>query len=154
MLRVTKLADYGIVLMTYFASNSDAPMHNARDLAAEVSLPLPVVSKILKLLARERLLISHRGTKGGYSLARKPERISVADIIRALEGPITVTECTDRVHGDCSLESLCPVRSNWHRINQAIRDALDKITLAEMSRPLPTRLVNLTEHNQMQAFHI
>jgi len=154
MLRVTKLADYGIVLMTYFASNDEGQMHNTRDLAAEVSLPLPVVSKILKVLAREGLLISHRGTKGGYSMSRPAKRISVADIIRALEGPIAVTECTDRVHGDCNLERLCPVRSNWHRINEAIREALEKISLAEMSRPLPTRLVNLTEHSGIQAFHV
>ena len=154
MLRVTKLADYGIVLMTSIASNPEEKLHNARDLAAEVSLPLPVVSKILKALAREELLVSHRGTKGGYTLARRPERISVADIIRALEGPIAVTECTDKVHGDCNLERLCPVRSNWHRINQAIRGALEKISLAEMRRPLPAPLVNLTEQRPTQAFHV
>src|SRR5437867_2592417 len=154
MLRVTKLADYGIVLMTHFASHPGHLQHNARDLAAEVCLPLPVVSKILKALAREGLLVSHRGTKGGYSLARSPEAISVAQIIRALEGPIAVTECTDKVKGDCNLERLCPVRSNWHRINEAIREALEKISLAEMSRPLPVRLVNLTEQNGTQAFHV
>jgi Rrf2 family protein len=104
-----------------------------------------MVSKVLKVLAREGLLVSHRGTKGGYSIARRPEDISVAEIIRALEGPIAITECTDILHGDCDLELLCPVRGNWHRINQAIREALEGISLAEMTQPLPSRLVSLRE---------
>ena len=153
MLRVTKLADYGIVLMTHFASYPEGQMHNARDLAAEVRLPLPMVSKILKVLAREDLLVSHRGTKGGYSLARAADGITIADIIQALEGPIAVTECTDKVNGDCNLERLCPVRSNWHRINEAIREALEKISLAEMRRPFPPDLVKLTDPCSVRTFH-
>jgi FeS assembly SUF system regulator len=152
MLRVTKLADYGIVLMTHFASYREGQMQNARDLAAEVRLPLPMVSKILKALARGGLLVSHRGTKGGYSLALAPDGITVADIIRALEGPIAVTECTDKVNGDCNLERVCPVRSNWHRINEAIREALEKITLAEMRRPFPPGLVNLNDPRSARTF--
>ncbi len=142
MLRVTKLADYGIVILTYFAARTQTT-HNARDIAGVVRLPLPVVSKILKALARDGLLVSHRGTKGGYGLARKPEEITVADIIRSLEGPIAITECADTVNGDCELEVRCPVRTNWHRINQAIYQALERITLAEMTQPLHEQLVHL-----------
>jgi len=135
MLRVTKLADYGIVILTHFASKGGASF-NARDISQAARLPLPVVSKILKLLTKGGLLESRRGIKGGYGLARSPESITVAQIIRTLEGPIAVTECTDQVHGDCSLESGCPVRTNWHLINRAIYQALETITLAEMTRPL------------------
>ncbi len=142
MLRVTKLADYGILMLTYFAAHG-ASTHTARDIAAVVRLPLPVVSKILKSLARDGLLISQRGTKGGYGLARRPEAITVADIIRALEGPIAVTECTDIVKGECGLELGCPVRTNWHLINRAIYQALERITLAEMTQPLHEPLFNL-----------
>jgi len=140
---VTKLADYGIVMLTYFATH-EGSTHNARDIARVVKLPLPVVSKVLKLLAREGLLVSQRGIKGGYLLARGPDQITVADIIRALEGPIAVTECTDLLRGDCDLETGCPVRTNWHLINTAIQDALKKISLAEMTQPLPRTLVNLS----------
>ena len=146
MLRVTKLADYGIVVMTHLAGNPG--QLSARDIAAGACLPVPMVSKILKLLSRAGILMSHRGTKGGYSLARRPESISVAEIIRALEGPIAVTECTDRVNGACDLERLCPVRSNWHRINEAIHGALKQISLAEMSQPFADRLVNLTGYRE------
>ncbi len=141
MLRVTKLADYGIVMLTWFATNSGSTF-NARDVATVVRLPLPVVSKILKLLARHGLLASQRGIKGGYGLAKSPREITVAEIIRALEGPIAVTECTDSLHGDCGLQTGCPVRTNWHLINRAIHDALEKITLAEMTQPLPQASVD------------
>ena len=151
MLRVTKLADYGIVMLTYFASHSESTF-NARDVAREARLPLPVVSKVLKLLARNGLLSSQRGIKGGYGLSRPPQEITVAEIIRALEGPIAVTECTDSVHGDCGLQSGCPVRTNWHLINRAIHDALEKITLAEMTQPLPQPLVSLNRPEQMRPF--
>jgi FeS assembly SUF system regulator len=142
MLRVTKLADYGIVIMTNFASHGDRA-YNARDIAGVVRLPLPVVSKVLKSLARAGLLDSQRGTKGGYSLAQPPQNITIAAIIRALEGPIAITECNDQVHGDCELEIRCPVRTNWHLINQAIFEALERITLAEMTQALPQPLINL-----------
>ena len=142
MLRVTKLADYGIVMLTHFATHREST-YNARDIANVVRLPLPVVSKVLKLLSKAGLLASQRGTKGGYGLARSPEEITIAAIIRALEGPIAVTECTD-VNRDCGLELGCPVRTNWHLINQAIQSALEKITLAEMTQPLHQPLINLT----------
>lgn len=153
MLRVTKLADYGIVMLTYFASHYESTF-NARDVAKEVRLPQPVVSKVLKLLARHGLLASLRGIKGGYGLAKPPQDITVAEIIRALEGPIAVTECTDSIHGDCGLQVGCPVRTNWHLINRAIHDALEKITLAEMTQPLPQPLVSLNGPAPMRQFQV
>lgn len=153
MLRVTKLADYGIVIMTYLASHGGVTA-NARDIACEVHLPVPVVSKVLKLLARNGLLDSHRGIKGGYGLARKPDAITIAQIIRALDGPIAVTECTDALRGDCDLELGCPVSANWHRINQAIYQALETITLAEMTQPLRQPLVNLKDSIRANTFQV
>jgi len=144
MLRVTKLADYGIVMLTYFAARPDNSF-NARDIAKVVQLPLPVVSKVLKLLARAGILQSQRGTKGGYSLALPPEEVTVAAIIRSLEVPIAVTECTDAVHGDCGLEIGCPVKTNWHLINRAIHQALEGITLAQMTQPLRSSVVQVVE---------
>lgn len=152
MIRITKQTDYGIVLLTYLAAHPERQL-NAPELAAETRLPLPMVSKILKLVAREGLLTSHRGVKGGYGLARQAEEISMAEIIAALEGPIAITECIS-VEGDCSHETLCPVRSNWQRINVAVRAALEGITLAEMarsSRP-PQDLVTLGGGSGRAAF--
>ena len=131
MLRLTRQSDYAIVLMTHFAAIPDKTVQNARDLAASANLPLPTVSKILKALARASLLVSHRGVKGGYSLARKPEGITVAEIIEALEGPIALMECTAGP-GHCEKEPHCQVREPWVRINRAIHQTLERVTLDEL----------------------
>src|SRR5436309_2720965 len=107
MIRITKQTDYGIVLLTHLAGAPERRV-NAPELAAETHLPLPMVSKILKLLVRERVLLSHRGVKGGYGLARAPEEISMAEVISALEGPIAITECIDENSG-CTHEPFCSV---------------------------------------------
>lgn len=137
MIRMTKVTDYGFILLTYMAYVDVAAMYNARDLAAATQLPLPMVSKILKALSKGGILISHRGVKGGYSLARTPDKIQVLEIISSLEGPIAITECIGEDYDSkCMLERLCPIRVNWQRINHAVREALQNITLEEMTQPL------------------
>lgn len=148
MLRITKQTDYGIVLLTHMAADPGRRV-NAPELALETSLPQPMVAKILKLLARAGILESHRGVNGGYSLSEPPESLSVAAVIAALEGQISITECTDDTPGLCPQEEVCRLRSNWNRINLAIQDALDAISLAEMTGPVrmprETELVQLGE---------
>lgn len=142
MIRITKQTDYGIVLLTHLAANPERH-YNAPELSAEARLPLPMVSKILKLLAKEGLLESQRGVKGGYTLTRPAEEISMAEIVSALEGPIAITECVS-VESDCSHAALCPVSGNWRRINEAVRTALEGISLAELAHPKPPeKLVTL-----------
>ena len=136
MIRMSKLTDYGIVLLAQLAVRDASVPHTARELAADTRLPLPVVSKLLKALAREGLLASHRGAKGGYSLARDPATLSVAHVIAILEGPIALTECGAHP-GLCVQERDCRVRAPWQRINEAIRDALAGVTLAELIHPTP-----------------
>ncbi len=134
MIKLSRVTDYGIVLLAHLAGREDGSTRSAREVAQETRLPAPMVSKILKSLARQRLLISHRGAKGGYSLARSPEEISVSEMIAALEGPIGLTECT--VHpGACVQESNCHVREPWQQINQVVRNALGEITLADLATP-------------------
>lgn len=122
--------------MTLIARGDGLPLRTARGLAAESRLPLSTVSKLLKQLLQSGLLISHRGIKGGYILAKEPQDISVIEIIAAIEGPMALTECSADVSGLCNLESFCPIKSNQQIINQAVRGVLDKITLSELVRPL------------------
>lgn len=136
MIRITREADYGIVLMTCLAQ-ADGQPRSAAVLAQQRRLPLPMVSKILKTLARAGLLSSQRGVQGGYSLARSATEISAADIIGALEGPIAITECSSEAHDGCSRQDYCEVSGHWARINQAIHTALQSISLLDMSRPDP-----------------
>jgi FeS assembly SUF system regulator len=135
MIRMTRLTDYGILLLTRFAADAANGLHSARGLAGETHLPLPTVSKVLKALAKHGLLEAHRGVKGGFTLSRKPEEISVAEIIDAFEGPIGVTDCTSGDAPCCDVERTCGTRDHWKRINRVVIDALRGITLAEMARP-------------------
>jgi FeS assembly SUF system regulator len=143
VIKVSRVTDYGIVLLAHLAGCADGSTHNARELAEKTGLPAPMVSRVLKSLAREGLLVSQRGSKGGYSLARSPEEISVPEIIAALEGPIALTECA--VHsGSCRQETNCDVREPWRHINQMVLDALAAITLADLASPgIPGSIVPL-----------
>jgi FeS assembly SUF system regulator len=148
MLRVSKLTDYATVVMTVLAAAPDC-VHSAQDLAEKVRLEVPTVSKLLKQLAQAQLVESFRGVNGGYRLARGPERISIADIVIAMEGPIGMTECSAHT-GMCGHEPHCGVRVNWRRINQAIAHALDSVTLSDMVKPavrkpltIPARLATV-----------
>ena len=136
MIRFAKLTDYGLVLMTLIARDSAAAVHTARDLAAASRLPLPTVSKVLKQLLQSGLLVSHRGLKGGYGLARNAAEISVAEMVAALEGPIALTECSTDVSGLCDLERSCPIKRNQRLISQVVRGALEKVTLSDLIQPM------------------
>ena len=132
MIRLTNLADYAVVLMCQFPSDAGYRV-SAVDLAEKTELPVPSVSKILNALARADLLVSHRGLKGGFSLSRAAVDISVAEIIEAVDGPISLTHCVDSDHSDCSVESVCAMRPHWQTINQAVRGALDGIRLSDIN---------------------
>ncbi len=136
MIRMSKETDYAIVLLAYFASAQEVVKHNAREVAMESQLPLPMVRKVLKILAREGLLVSQRGVKGGYSLARGGERISIAEIVQAMEGPLAMTECIE-APGECRHEPVCGLRTSWQKINEIIFEALNRTTLSDLTNPLP-----------------
>ncbi len=133
MLRLSKLTDYGTVILSFMAKDK-ARMCAAMEIAAATGIAVPTVSKILKVLVNAKVLMSTRGAKGGYALAREPEKISVAAIISALEGPIALTECSISKQA-CGQASGCGIRSNWHLINQTIHNALESVTLADLIRP-------------------
>jgi FeS assembly SUF system regulator len=134
MIRLGKLTDYGLLLMAEIA-RSPRELHTARDLAASCRLPLPTVSKVLKTLLQSRLLLSHRGTRGGYSLVREPRQIAITEIISALEGPLALTECS-MDDSACDLEPSCPMKDNQRIINQVIHGALAKVMLSDLIRPM------------------
>lgn len=133
MLRLSKLTDYATVILSFMAKD-ETHVHAAMEIAAATGIALPTVSKILKSLVKAGVLISTRGAKGGYALARVPEKISVATVISALEGPIALTECSIS-HQACEQASGCDIRGNWSLINRTIHNALESVTLADMIRP-------------------
>lgn len=149
MLRMSKMTDYGIVLLARLAGGDGAVTQTARELALQTHVPLPSVSKVLKELSHRGFLVSHRGVGGGYSLARPANEITVADVVSALEGPVALTECgAHPAQGlACGLEPTCQVRGHMRLINGVIGDALRRLTLADLSSSLPrarARLLPLT----------
>ena len=149
MIRLGKLTDYGLVLMTRIAQHHERSQHTARDLAIESRLPLPTVSKLLKLLLQGGVLVSHRGVKGGYSLARAADAISLAEIVTILEGPIALTECSTDVTGLCDLEPSCPIKKNQRVISQVIRGALEKVMLADLIQPMQLTVIKDSKGNMV-----
>ena len=127
MLRITRLTDYGFILLAQMCEEEGA-LFNAKDLSEQLAIPLPTVSKVLKLLVQGSLLASHQGSHGGYRLARAASAISAAEIIEVLEGPVSMTACC--ITDGC--DRNCAVSNSWQKVNAVIVDKLRSVSLAEM----------------------
>lgn len=130
MLRMSRLTDYATVVLAHMAAAPER-LHTASELATGTGLTQTTVSKLLKAMARSGLLSSQRGASGGYTLARPAARISAADVLDALEGPVALTECSSD-EGGCEYEAKCRVGNAWQVINAAIRRALEDISLVDL----------------------
>ena len=137
MIKLNRITDYAVVVLAQMA-REPGRLVTAPQLSHDSAVPLPTVAKLLKELARAQVLTSHRGVNGGYTLARAPEDISVLEIVGALEGPVALTSCVEEADDDCSVESLCPMRGNWNKVNSVIRSALSSVSLADMALPAMT----------------
>jgi FeS assembly SUF system regulator len=140
VLRISKLTDYGALVMTHMAAFPERQF-SANEIAVALELGVPTVSKVLKALTRHGLVASIRGSHGGYALSRAPDRITIAQIVDALEDqPFGLTECS-ATSGLCNYEDGCQIRSNWQRISHIVRRALEDVRLADMVRSKPLHAV-------------
>jgi len=130
MLRLTRIADYGVLLMANLAA-SEKPRLTAADLSNMTHIPAPTVSKILQTLQGGALLSSVRGAHGGYALLRGAKDISVADILQCFDGKLALTEC-NLAESHCDQHEVCGISSNWQSINRSIARVLKTISLADM----------------------
>ncbi|CAK0751646.1 BadM/Rrf2 family transcriptional regulator [Azospirillaceae bacterium] len=137
MIKLTKLADYAVILMSEMARRPEDlhAFHTAPQLAERTGISVPTVAKVLKTLARTTLLESQRGAAGGYCLERPPERISIAEIITALDGPIAIMDCVKTSEASCYAQESCGMRGHWEKINLAVRGVLETVSLADMMTP-------------------
>lgn len=131
MFKISKLTDYSTVVLSYIAKAPHQYL-TARDITEATHIALPTVSKILKILARAKLLQSHRGVHGGYCLALSATQITVADIVQAMDGTVALTECS-HTHSHCSIQQSCHLRGNWQMISDIIVNTLQQITLADLT---------------------
>lgn len=129
MLRITKITDYGFNLLVHMAAQDEGLLHNAKDLSAAIDIPLPTVSKVLKILTQGNILKSIQGSKGGYSLARPASEISAVEVIEVIEGPVAITDCS----GPVGCDRNCPVSPSWQKVNGSILKTLKQLSLADMA---------------------
>ncbi len=135
MLRLSKLTDYAVVVLVRLSHGE--PCQTSPGIALVTGVPEPTVAKVLKALASAGLVTSQRGARGGYRLARPLSAIPVIDVVTAVDGPIALTACVEGSGSECEAEHLCPVRGRWDPVNEAVREALRRITLADMDRNIP-----------------
>jgi FeS assembly SUF system regulator len=133
MLRLSKKTDYALIAMKHLALRSDAGnSSSAREMAEAYAIPVELLAKVLQRLVRSRLLVSEQGTRGGYRLGRSPQTISVADVIQAVDGPVTVTACSTEDHR-CDQYSRCSVRDPLWKIRSRIIESLNTVSVAELA---------------------
>lgn len=131
MIKASKLADYAVVLLSSMARNQ-GELYSSAALARQTHVPEPTVAKLLKVLSKAQIVDSVRGSQGGYRLNALPDRISIAHVIEAIDGPIAMTACVDHAQDHCELESICGLKGRWNGVNIAIRNALENIKLSDM----------------------
>ena len=135
MLRLSKMTDYAVVVMGHLASRPDE-RQTAAEVAVATGLPSATGGQALTALGTGGLVTANRGAHGGYRLARRPDQISVAEIVTALDGPVAITACIEGGDDPCAVESMCLLKSGWDAVNDAIETALTNVTLADMLAPL------------------
>jgi Rrf2 family protein len=132
VLRLSKKADYGLIALSYMAEAGQRPIVSAREMAEQHDIPVELLAKVLQRLARRGVLTSVQGINGGYRLARAPQAISVADVVEAIDGPLTLTACSD-TSDTCDQFAKCNIRDPLHRIRERIASALATCSVAELA---------------------
>ena len=130
MLKLTKKADYGLIALKHLAETEHDGTSSAKDIADAYGIPQEALAKILQKLAKAKLLVSHAGTLGGYSLAKEPKLISAFEVIRVIDGPLFITTCA--ADKQCQVVSKCGVKEPLARVSETITDVLKKLTIADM----------------------
>ena len=133
MLKLSKKVDYGLISLMHLARHTDKPHWSAREIGGEYDIPLELLAKILQKLVQRGLLNSQHGANGGYSLRRSPDKINVAEVIQAIEGPFSLTDCVSE-EGFCGQFDKCNVKSPLQRLNDLVVRGLMDITIEQMNR--------------------
>ena len=131
MIKISRLADYAVMTLGALANAGDMRMTAAR-ISECTNLPEPTSAKVLKLLAKSGIITSVRGVNGGYILTRKPEDITVAEMVAAVDGPVALTLCAMDDQNDCGYACSCPMQAGWGKVNEAVVKALANVTLHDL----------------------
>jgi Rrf2 family protein len=136
MLRLSKKADYALMATTHLANKGGSS--SAREIAEQYDFPIELLAKVLQRLTQRGVLTSQQGTRGGYQLSRSADAITVADVIHAIDGPVSVTACSSHA-GRCGQFEKCNVRDPLWRIREIIVSALAATSVSELASDQETR---------------
>ncbi|MHB1361056.1 MAG: RrF2 family transcriptional regulator [Thermoleophilia bacterium] len=129
-MQLTRQTDYAMRAVLYLATS---PLASIRQIAEAQSVPQEYLAKILQKLAKEGIVTTHRGVGGGVSLARAPEKISMLDVIEAIEGRVALNRCL--IHPrECPREKFCPMHDELDRIGSSLASMFAKVNFARMAR--------------------
>ena len=131
MLRLSKKVDYGLMALMHLARHGDASSWSAREMAETYDIPGGLLAKVLQRLAQDGFVASQHGKKGGYTLARPASQISVAEIVQAIDGTLSLTECSSD-DGNCLQFETCNVKSPLQRLHDRVVRMLSTLTIAQM----------------------
>ena len=133
MLRINKMTDYGMLILGNLAASHDG-YYSASNIASSTHISLPTVQKLLKKLNKNKLVVSKQGPLGGYALDEATKLTSVSKILEALEGNLSLMECSAK-QSTCEIENSCQIGNAWQIISQTIFSSLDKLTLLDLIKP-------------------
>jgi Rrf2 family protein len=131
MLKLSKKVDYALIALMHLAQQGEATSWSAREIASGYGIPQDLLAKILQKLARGGFVVSHQGTKGGYSLGRPADTIRVTSVIEAVDGSLSLTQCFSDL-GTCDQFDTCNVKSPLQRLNDQVLLMLSRVTIAKM----------------------
>ena len=147
MLKLSKKADYALMALQYMASVqfsdlTKVRMVNTKEIAEEHHIPVELLAKVLQALAKQEIIESHNGPKGGYILGREPKGISIADVLEALEGPLGIADCYhENDHGLCEQLDRCNIRTPLLKVQESIYQLLNSMTIEDMMSDSPLIIV-------------
>ena len=142
MLKITRLADYAVVIICSFRGTGNSII-SAKEISKKTSINKATVNKILSILVRKKILIASRGVNGGYKTVKQLDKISIKELIEAIEGPVALTNCMDNNAGDCNLFDQCVTKNTWGIVNYVIKDALEGIKILDIPNA-STDIINTT----------
>jgi len=135
MLRVSRAAEYGIIALKYIYQQPIGYIASAREISEKYNIPAEIMAKIMQKMAKQGLVMSCQGARGGYTLAKPPAQISVADILQSIEGPIGIVECATDPGCECTQlqTGVCNIKDPFAKIQNKFMGFLNGISLADLN---------------------
>jgi Rrf2 family transcriptional regulator, iron-sulfur cluster assembly transcription factor len=131
----SRQCEYALQAVSYLALQPKGEMISIRAISRKLKVPYHFLGKILQNLAYKKLLISQKGAKGGFALALAPEKITLFQIVEAIDGDDLTKRCV-MGFSKCSGESPCAVHNQWGKLREGIFAMLDKENIAEMAKEM------------------